>query len=186
MPAQTTHESIIATRQAPLRQLYADAPHRALTRKTARTSASRISATDPFHGEVEIGDGYDTFLRFGLDRYVGGLHDAPNPGDLLCAALATCTDGAIRMIADRLGVTLTALEVEVNGELDVRGCLLIDRDIRVGFETLTCNVKLAAAHGTDERRLRALVTAAERVCVNLDTRREGIEVTTATEVVGGQ
>ena len=99
MPVQEAPESIIARQQAPLRQLYTDQPHRALTRKTARTSATNLPASDPFHGEVEIGDGYGTYLRFGLDRYVGGLHDAPNPGDMLCAALATCTDGAIRMIA---------------------------------------------------------------------------------------
>ena len=144
--------------------------------------SARIAADDPFHGEVEIGDGYGSFLDFGLDRYVGGLHDAPNPGDLMCAALATCTDGAIRMVADLLGVRLTSLEVEVIGELDVRGCLLIDRDVRIGFEGLTCSVRLAAEDGTDPRRVRALVKAAEKVCVNLDTLRSGIEVSVDTEV----
>jgi uncharacterized OsmC-like protein len=182
MPVQQRHESIIATRQAPLRRLYQERPEEALTRKTARTTSTNIAPTDPFHGEVEIGDGYGTVVRFGLDRYVGGLHDAPNPGDLLCAALASCADGAIRMIADRLGITLTALEVEVTGELDVRGCLLVDRDVRVGFERLSCRVRLAASDGTDRRRLDALVAAADRVCVNLDTLRSGIDVTTVAEI----
>ncbi len=126
MPVQRARTSVVAERQAPLCQLYGAQPHEALTRKTARTSAANIPADDPFHGEVEIGQGYGTFLRFGLDRYVGGLHDAPNPGDLLCAALATCVDGALRMIADRLGVRLIALEAEVSGDLDVRGCLLVE------------------------------------------------------------
>ena len=178
MPVQTTRTSIIAERQAPLCQLYGAQPQEALTRKTARTSATNIGADDPFHGEVEIGQGYGSFLRFGLDRYVGGLHDAPNPGDLLCAALATCVDGAIRMIADRRGVRLIALEVEVTGELDVRGCLLVDRDVRVGFEKLSTTVRLSAAEGTNRRLLDALVASAERVCVNLDTLRNGVEVTT--------
>ena len=182
MPVQERHQSIIAKKQAPLRRLYKDRPEEALTHKTARTSAANIPATDPFHGEVEIGHGYGTVVRFGLDRYVGGLHDAPNPGDLLCAALASCTDGAIRMIADRLGITLTVLEVEVKGELDVRGCLLVDPDVRVGFERLSCRVRLAAADGTDRRRLDALVAAADRVCVNLDTLRGGIDVTAVAEI----
>jgi uncharacterized OsmC-like protein len=185
MPVQQRHESIIAKQQAPLRRLYRDSPRQALTRKTARTSATRIPASDPFHGEVEIGDGYGTYLRFGLDRCVGGLHDAPNLGDLMCAALATCADGAIRMIADLMGVRLEALEVEVTGELDVRGCLLIDRDVRVGFERLACTVRLEAAEGTDRRRLDALIASADRVCVKLDTLRAGIEVTTTAEVVVG-
>ena len=176
MSTQLRRESVIARNQAPLRQQYQDRPSEALTRKTARTSSANIAATDPFHGEVEIGDGYGSYLRFGLDRYVGGLHDAPNPGDLMCAALATCNDGAIRMVANLLGVQLTVLEVEVTGELDVRGCLLIDNDVRVGFEKLSCRVRLEAADGTPRRKLEALVVAAERVCVNLDTLRRGIEV----------
>lgn len=183
MPVQQGRVSVIAERQAPLCLLYGAEPHQALTRKTARTTTARIAADDPFHGEVEIGQGYGTYLRYGLDRYVGGLHDAPNPGDLLCAALATCIDGAIRMIADRLGVRLVNLEVEVNGELDVRGCLLVDRDVRVGFEKLSTIVRIDAAEGTNGHLVDALVSSAERVCVNLDTLRNGVEVT--TDVVVG-
>lgn len=184
MPVQTRFESVIAKQQAPLRELYRDVPERALTTKSARTRSTNVPATDPFHGEVEIGDGYGTHVRYGLDRYVGGLHDAPNPGDLMCAALATCTDGAIRMIADLMGVQLISLEVEVTGELDVRGCLLIDNDVRVGFERLSCKARLSAVEGTNPRRLAALVGAAERVCVNLDTLRNGVEVAVEAEVGG--
>ncbi|MGV0871942.1 OsmC family protein [Mycolicibacterium sp. XJ879] len=173
--------SIVGERQKPLRRRYADSPIEALTHKAARTSAARIPPSDPFHGEVEIGTGYGVSLRFGLDRHVGGLHDAPNPGDLLCAALAACADGSIRMVADLLGVRLTALEVEVGGELDVRGCLNIDRSVRVGFESLTCTVHLAADEKTDQKRLDALVAAAERVCVNLDTLRGGLKVKITAE-----
>ncbi|MGV0797464.1 OsmC family protein [Mycolicibacterium elephantis] len=176
-----TRNSIVSERQEPVRRLYADSPLEALTLKAARTSAARIPPSDPFHGEVEIGTGYGVSLRFGLDRHVGGLHDAPNPGDLLCAALAACADGSIRMVADLLGVRLTALEVEVSGELDVRGCLNIDRSVRVGFESLTCTVHLAADETTDQKRLDALVAAAERACVNLDTLRGGLKVTITTE-----
>jgi uncharacterized OsmC-like protein len=174
-------DSIVVERQAPLRALYAESPQEALTRKSARTSAASVPASDPFHGEVEVGQGYGASLRFGLDRYIGGMHDAPNPGDLLCAALAACEDGTIRMIANLLGVELTELEVEVSGELDVRGCLGVDPDVRVGFEALECKVHLAAVEGTDPRRLEALVAAAERFCVNLDTLRGGIEVTTTAD-----
>ena len=180
-----SRDSIVSVRQAPLRRLYADHPREALTSKKARTSAARVPASDTFHGEVEIGEGHGASLRFGLDGHVGGLHDAPNPGDLLCAALAACADGAIRMVADLLAIRLTALEVEVSGELDVRGCLGVGRDVRIGFETLSCTAHLAAVEGTDRKRLDALVASAERVCVNLDTLRGGIEVATTAEIAGG-
>ena len=179
-------DSVVAARQASLRSVYAEFPQRASARKRARTSATGIDASDPFHGQVEIGEGHGASLRFGLDRHVGGLHDGPNPGDLLCAALAACQDGAIRMIADLLGIELTALEVAVGGELDVRGCLGQDPDVRVGFEALECDVRLAAADGAERRRLEALATAAEKFCVNLDTLRLGTEVRTAAEVLVGR
>lgn len=73
---------------------------------------------------------------FGIHRAVGGYHDAPNPGDILCAALASCLDSTIRIIADRLGITLTSLEVDVTAEVDVRGTLVVNRDIPVGFQAM--------------------------------------------------
>lgn len=175
-------ESVVAERQAPLRALYAESPEQALALKSARTSAARVTPSDPFHGEVEVGRGYGTSLRFGIDRHIGGRQDAPNPGDLLCAALAACQDGAIRMIANLLGVQLSELQVEVSGELDVRGTLAADPEVRVGFDMLECEVHLRAIEGTDPHRLDALITAAERFCVNLDTLRGGTEVTTRTRL----
>jgi uncharacterized OsmC-like protein len=175
-------ESVVGERQTPLRALYAQSPQQALALKSARTSAAQVEASDPFHGEVEVGHGYGTSLRFGIDSHVGGLEDAPNPGDLLCAALAACQDGAIRMIANLLEVELSELEVEVSGELDVRGCLAADPDVRIGFDTLECNVHLRAVEGTNPQRLGALIAAAERFCVNLDTLRAGTEVTSRTSL----
>jgi uncharacterized OsmC-like protein len=176
-----TRGSTVHDRQAPLRALYVERPQAALTRKSARTTSAAIAATDPFHGEVEVGSGYGTSLRFGLDRHVGGFDDAPNPGDLLCAALAACQDGAIRMIANLLGVNLVELEVAVTGELDARGCLGADRDVRVGFESLECKVSLRAEQGTNPKRVETVIAAAERFCVNLDSLRGGIEVATTTD-----
>jgi uncharacterized OsmC-like protein len=51
-----------------------------------------------------VGRGYGASFEYGIDEKVGGLSDRPNPGDLLCAALAACEDGTIRMVAGLLGV----------------------------------------------------------------------------------
>jgi uncharacterized OsmC-like protein len=80
------------------------------------------------------------------------------------------------MIADRLGIELEQLEVEVSGELDVRGTLAIDSTVPVGFERLATAVRVRAAPGTPPARLEQLAVASEQLCVVLDTLRRGVPV----------
>jgi uncharacterized OsmC-like protein len=120
---------------------------------------------------VEVGREHSITLRLGIDQHVGGSGDLPNPGDLLCAALAACEDGTIRMIANLLGVTLMALEVEVQGTVDVRGCLGVDPHAQVGFTGFWSTVRLQPAADTPPRLIDKLIETTKRVCVNLDTLR---------------
>jgi uncharacterized OsmC-like protein len=166
--------SLVAQRQAPLRRLYLEDPEQARSLKWA--AAINTADTDALHQVVEIGKGYGVCLRLGIDRSIGGQHDLPNPGDLMCAALAACEAAAVRMVADLLGVQILDLRVEVEGAVDARGCLSIDRGVRVGFQTMTCNVRLQVAPGTAPQLIAALQKAAEGSCVNLDTLRSGVPV----------
>ena len=61
------------------------------------------------------------------------------------------------MIADRLGVRIERLEVEVNGDADVRGCLAMSRSVRPGFRQMQCRLALGL------RRLRFTAKAAVEV-----------------------
>jgi len=168
--------SLVADRQAPLRRAYLADAERALSTKWAATTAD--AAADVFHSVVEIGKGYGVSQRLGIDRLIGGEHDLPNPADLLCAALAACEDSAVRMIADLLGIRILDLRVEVTGDVDVRGTLAIDRSVKVGFRSMDCHVHLKVPHGTRAPRLAALRKQAEASCVNLDTLRTGVPVST--------
>ena len=126
--------------------------------------------------------------RYGIDQAVGGLHDAPNPAEMLCAALAACADGSIRMLADLLRVQLTDLAVEVSGQVDVRGTLGIDRSVAVGFERLGMTVRIQAVPDAPPEGIGRLIDAAERACIVLDTLRRGVPVDVTVErppVAGG-
>jgi hypothetical protein len=136
--------SLVAERQAPLRRTYVEDPAEAHTVKWAATSNG--DGADLFHSVVHIGEGYGVSQRLGIDHAVGGDHDLPSPGDLLCAALATCEDATVRMIADILAVTILDLRVEVAGDVDVRGCLSTDRSVKVGFCSMECPRPPAACH----------------------------------------
>lgn len=169
------HQTGVRARQDPLRARYKTSPEEAMITDRARTTGG--VEVDPFHGTVVPGSrDYGVCWDFGIHRAVGGYHDAPNPGDLLCAALATCLDSTLRIVAERIGVTLKSVAVEVTADVDVRGTLVVDRDVPVGFQSMRCHVDVEAADGTDPRLIQKLLSAAEHSCVNLQTLRSGISV----------
>jgi len=171
----------VRSRQDPLRKQYKDSPEGA--RITDRAIAIGGTGMDPFHGKVVPGtEDYGAVWPFGIHRAIGGYHDLPNPGDMLSAALAACLDSTIRIIAERIGVSLTSLSVEVVADVDVRGCLLVDREVPVGFQEMRPHVVLKAANGTDPQLVQMLLAASENSCVNLQTLRAGVRVTTTTDI----
>jgi uncharacterized OsmC-like protein len=163
-----------------VRAAYAEHPEQALIHKHVRTE--QRGDTDPFHGTVVPGDEYGVSWRFGIDRAVGGFHDGPNPGEILCAALAACLDSTVRMVADLMGVAIERLEVEVHGHVDVRGALVIDAAVPVGFQSLECKVHLQPAAGTRPELVKKVTEASERLCINLATLRGGVRVDTTFNV----
>lgn len=174
----TRPKSLVADRQDPLREHYKTAPDDALITDHAHTVNSL--ARDALHGRVAPGDqDYGVQWSVGIHRAVGGYHDEPNPGDMLTAALAVCLDSTIRMIADRWGVELTKLRVDVDSEVDVRGTLVVDRTVPVGFQRMRLAVTMEAAPGTPRDVLEKVMKGAEYSCVNLQTLRNGVPVETS-------
>jgi hypothetical protein len=86
------------------------------------------------------------------------------------------------MVANILGIELEFLEVEVIGDIDVRGTLLMDPQVPVGFQAMRCAVRLRAAKGTDPRLLEKLRTAAQRSCVVGQTLRHSPSVETTFDM----
>jgi uncharacterized OsmC-like protein len=172
----TQRASLVQQRQSPLRDRYRSVPAEARITDGAQTV--NACGEDPFHGAVVPANGGDASLRFGIHRAVGGFHDYPNPGDLLSAALAACFDSTLRMLADHLGIRLESVEVRVDAECDVRGCLLVERAVPVGFQLMRCRVRLRPKDDVDEETIQMLVAAAEKSCVVMQTLRNGVAVQT--------
>jgi len=170
-------------RQAPLGEKYRENPSAAMITDRGRTQNG--TRTDPFHGEVVPGSqDYGLVWPFGIHFAVGGYHDGPNPGDLLCAAVATCLDSTIRIVADRMGVPLEHLAVDVTANVDVRGTLMLDRDVPVGFQTMRCHVDIQPAASAKPEMVQKVLAVAERSCVNMQTLRAGLPVEVTTTVQG--
>lgn len=166
----------VPKRQEPWRRRYQAAPDAAWISDHARAVIG--DAADPFHGEIEPANNGGERWRYGIHRAVGGDHDAPNPGDLLCSALAACLHSTTRMLADWVGVDVRDITVSVSADVDVRGALMVDPDVPVGFQRLHCEVCLEVPAGTDGQSLKALMHSAERSCVVMQTLDRGTGVDT--------
>ncbi|MEP1535408.1 MAG: OsmC family protein [Paracoccaceae bacterium] len=161
----------ILDRQMPLRKQYQDWPDAAWVQDHAKTVASEVPANHPIHAHVVCGEGIPLDIPVSVHKAVGGESDFPCPGEILAAALASCLDTAIRMIANLKGIQLSHLEVSVSFGADVRGTLMTGDNIPVGFQTAHMTVDLKTACGLSQSHLNALVDAAERSCVILQTLR---------------
>jgi uncharacterized OsmC-like protein len=156
--------------QSPLRTQYKESPALAMVTDHAHTKG--IDPSIAFHTRVEPMDGCGISVPIGVHRALGGPHDAPTPGDMLCAALAACQDSSVRLVANMLGIELIALEVHVKATVDVRGAMAMSKDVPVGFQSMTCDVDLEAREGTPPELLEKLRIAAEKCCVVLQTLRQ--------------
>jgi hypothetical protein len=81
-------QPIVYEAQKPLKDQYREKPEHAIVIDHAKTSSE--IASDPFHSKVEPMDGCGVSVPIGVHAGLGGQHDAPTPGDMLCAALAAC------------------------------------------------------------------------------------------------
>ena len=83
-------------------------------------------------------------FSFDIDepRELGGSNAFANPQEYLLAALNACiTVGYVAQCAIR-GITLERVEVETEGEIDLRGFLGIDSSVPPGYESLSYTVHI--------------------------------------------
>lgn len=168
--------SIVRGKQQPLRALYKDEPERAVKRYRVRSVSTDLA--DPMHATV-YSETADVSYSIAADPKVGGPGGAPTPGDLFLASLATCQDLSFRMVADSMGVALTALEVEVRGEADLRGSMMIAGEVPVGFRSISCVTRFAVAPGTRAEKIAMLTQAAKHCCIIGQTLRSQVAVETS-------
>lgn len=168
-------------RHEPLCAKYREEPEDATIIDSARTSSKNVSALSPIYTEAVFGKHIPISMPVGIHKAVGGESDYPNPGDILCGAIASCLDATIRVVANRVGVKLKELSVEVNGRVDVRGTLRVDRNTQVGFQQFNVKVRIKPAGLVPMMMLKRIVKGAESSCVVIQTLRNGPEINLSVE-----
>ena len=135
-----------------------------------------INLQDPFRTTVSINDRMKVPFIIGVHKAVGGDHDFPNPGDLLCASLASCFESTIRLISNKLGIKLIETKIRANAQVDVRGTLMIDKSIPVEFQSMHIDA-LIIAKNTNEKLLNTLMKGAKHSCIVYQTIKKGTPIT---------
>lgn len=79
-----------------------------------------------------------------------GQNSAPNPQELLMAAFNACIMVGYVATAAVIGVTLQNVEIETEGELNLRGFLGIDESVKPGYDSIQYTVRLTG-NGTREQ-----------------------------------
>ncbi|MDX1744868.1 MAG: OsmC family protein, partial [Halobacteriales archaeon] len=108
-----------------------------------------------------------------------GERSGPNAVELLLGALGSCLSVGYAANAAAMGIELDGLRIEMDGDVDLRGFLGIDEDVRPGYGAITCTVYVDADAGEDE--LEALREHVERTSPLVDCITN--EVPLETELV---
>jgi uncharacterized OsmC-like protein len=145
---------------------------------------------DPDTGRITLratGAGGDTPIACSVDlgraiqeaqahAGVGGEGTGACSGDLLLGALAACAQITCQMVAAAMGLEVRDIQVTVEGDLDLRGTLGVDREAPVGFTDIRLVFDIAAPGATEEQ-VDGLRRRTERYCVVMRTLTEPPPVT---------
>jgi uncharacterized OsmC-like protein len=107
---------------------------------------------------------------------VGGAGTGACSGDMLLGALAACAQITCQMVAAAMGLEVRDIQVTVEGDLDLRGTLGVDREAPVGFTDIRLVFDIDAPGATEEQ-VDGLRRRTERYCVVMRTLTEPPPVT---------
>lgn len=147
--------------QKPLKEQYRADP--SASRITLRARGAQTDA--PVSCSVDLGR---AIYQAEAHKGVGGAGAGACSGDLLLGALAACAQITCQMVAAAMGIATDRIAVTVEGDMDLRGTLGIDKAVPVGFESIRVEFDIDAPDATVEQ-LRGLREKTEQYCVVMQT-----------------
>ena len=183
-PAATTSDAPAEFNGVPTAKMFGaidkftDQPELAQFRFSARNtwvegtaSTSRIhewhgGGTDNVHVEE---------FAFTADHPTLGHGHGPTPQEYVLHALAACVTAGIVTGAAARGIELRSVTSTVTGDIDVRGVLGIDRDVRKGFGSVDLAVEVDA--DADAQQIDKLIAAGEKYSAVFDMLANPTNVT---------
>lgn len=111
-----------------------------------------------------------------------GQNSAPNPQELLMAALNACLTVGYVVNAAAMGITVHSLEIETDGELDLRGFLGLDESVNPGYDQVSYVVRLHT--DAPREKVEELHKVVTKTSVNLANFSKAIRMVPKLEIHG--
>jgi uncharacterized OsmC-like protein len=103
-----------------------------------------------------------------------GKDEGPTPIEFLLHALCTCLTAGIANVAAARGVTLTAVESTIEGDINLLGILGLSDQVRKGYERIRVNFKIAG--DAPAEKLRQIVEQSRSRSAVFDVLTNGVPV----------
>jgi uncharacterized OsmC-like protein len=101
-------------------------------------------------------------FRFRTDEplELAGSNTVPNPQEYLMGALNACMVVGYVALSTHFGIELETLEIDCEGEIDLRGFLGLSKDVKPGYDEIRYTVHIKG-NGTEEqfRQIHEMVKA---------------------------
>ena len=139
---------------------------------TGTYSESRVESFTGAGGEHN----HKTEFRYGADHpaVLVGEDRGPTPIEFLLHGLAMCITAGIGNIAAARGVTLTTVESQVEGDIDLQGILGLSDKVRNGYERI--RVSFTIAGDAPPEKLREIVEQSRARSAVFDVLTNGVPV----------
>ena len=108
-----------------------------------------------------------------------GKDQGANAGEYMLHALAACLTGAMVYHAAARGIAIDEVESSVEGDIDLRGFLGIDKTVRPGFQQIRVGFRIKADVSDDQ--LQELSELAQQYSPVFDSITRGVPVAVAAE-----
>ncbi|GFR66694.1 OsmC-like protein [Elysia marginata] len=146
--------------QTPIKERYKKNPEQALLTLKAHSKVGGEGLTC----SVETGK---AIVEAGLHPATGGDGESICSGNMLLEALAACFGVTLKAVATAIDFKLKNGAISVEGDLDFRGTLGVERTVPVGFQKIRVTLSIETEESKD--RIDTLLKLTERYCVVYQT-----------------
>ncbi len=154
---------VIATFRFNVKNEWLDGPH-------------NRSSVNGFHGAMQDIERSRSFMLHPDEPPILlGRDEGPNAGEYLLHALAACVTSTLIYHAAAKGIAIEEVESKVEGDVDLRGFLGTDKDVRNGFQNIRMSFEIRA--DLSDQELQELAALGPAFSPVFDSLTKGVPIT---------